>query len=98
MLNYSCAMRKKIWHAEIERKLCQEMSVLPFAVLANVKLKLPIVVSPYYFRLNDMWMLDLTSLDFTLWQEVRAWLSILYIAKLTLFILDIVLSVLNCSS
>ncbi|CAB4034890.1 Leucine-zipper-like transcriptional regulator 1 [Paramuricea clavata] len=22
-------------------------------------------------RLNDMWMLDLTSLDFTLWQEVR---------------------------
>ena len=64
------------------------MSVLPFAVLANVKLKLPIVVSPYYFRLNDMWMLDLTSLDFTLWQEVRAWLSILYIAKLTLFILD----------
>ena len=50
--------------------------------------KLPIVVSPYYFRLNDMWMLDLTSLDFTLWQEVRAWLSILYIAKLTLFILD----------
>jgi hypothetical protein len=30
MLNYSCVIWKKIWHAEIERKLCQEKSVLPF--------------------------------------------------------------------
>jgi hypothetical protein len=41
MLNYSCVIWKKIWHAEIERKLCQEKSVLPFAVPANAKLKLP---------------------------------------------------------
>jgi hypothetical protein len=42
MLNYSCVICKKIWHAEIEQKLCQENSALPFAIPANVKLKLPI--------------------------------------------------------
>jgi hypothetical protein len=40
--NYSFDARKKIWNENVQRKFCQEISYLLFAVPGNVKLKLPI--------------------------------------------------------
>ena len=40
--NYSFDARKTIWNENVQRKICQGSSYLSFAVLGNVKLKLPI--------------------------------------------------------